>query len=82
MAGRACRQDQRAGRRAGGEELRTGGGGGGARLPKTTKEKFRRVANVDALGTCRLICDLFVGKKWSMPGNSERCRDIVDVVGK
>ena len=79
MGGWAGRQDQRAGRRAGGEELRTGGAGRGT---ETGNETFRRVANVDALGTCRQICYLFVGKKWSMLGNSGCCREIVVVVGE
>jgi hypothetical protein len=43
-------------------------------------ELFWRVANVDAFGTCWQICDLFVGKKWSMSRNSGRCWEIVDVV--
>jgi hypothetical protein len=45
-------------------------------------ETFWRVVNVDALGTCRQICYLFVGKKWNMLENSGCCRGIVDVVGK
>jgi hypothetical protein len=57
-----------------------GGGLGG--VPEEGNETFRRVANVDALGKCRQICYLFVGKKWSMSGNSGRCRGMVDVVGE
>ena len=55
------------------------GWGGG---PERENETFRRVANVGAIGTCRQICNHFVGKKWSMSGNSGRCRGIVDVVGE
>jgi hypothetical protein len=57
-----------------------GGGRGG--VSETGNETFRRVANVDALGTCWQICYLFVGKKWSMSGNSGQCWGIVDVVGE
>jgi hypothetical protein len=39
------------------------GWGGG---PERESETFRRVANVDAIGTCWQICYLFVGKKWSI----------------
>jgi hypothetical protein len=51
MAGRAGRQDQQAGHSDGWEELQTEGGLG--EVPETGNEMFRRVANVDALGTCR-----------------------------
>jgi hypothetical protein len=56
--------------------------GGAGRGAQNGDETFWRVANVDALGTCRQICVLFVGKKWSMSGNSGRCRKTVDVVGE
>jgi hypothetical protein len=69
------------GRAAGlaGRSSERGGRGG---VPETGNETFRRVADVDTLGTCRQICYLFVGKKWSMSGNSGRCRGIVDIIGE